>query len=594
MPGSQKPNKQAVIVVHGMGEQRPMETLRAFVTAVWKTDADGRIPEQMDEARRTWVVPDRRNGILDLSRITTRANHEGVRTDFFELYWADVFAGNTLQQLSGWLKGLLLRWPVQVPRDVFWAWVLLWVLTVLAAAALSYVMINNPLKIFEDVNWGVNESPAVWHWLVSALFAVSLMLFMQARLAKALSRNADAPFQRRSRLIPPAVLLVVFLGLVFFFPWEMFKNVQVFLLTGAALIAWLIKSVVVPYLGDVARYTLNEPWAIEARARIRARGLGLLRELHGRTADGSASNGGGGYQRVIVVGHSLGSVVAYDLLRFYWAEAGPVGKNPASKDVIAALAEVDGYLTECFGPLPDGKERKSFGFGELLNRQSAAANAMSESHDGWKITDFVTLGCPLTHAEFLIANDAPQFRKMVDELVLPISIPVQDTSRGSFLYDPHYGKNGGNPAHKRADHGAVFAGTRWTNIYDPERNIVFGDFISGPLTENFGRGVRDVAVFIREKRRLLGWFASDFFTHTQYWNAKAIGQAALADVPPQYPPAPDDSRMDHILALKDALRLGSAAPIEPKSRSAPAQVRLAPAGKPGPKSRRADTTSRPS
>ena len=29
---------QAVIVIHGMGEQRPMDTIKGFVRAVWETD----------------------------------------------------------------------------------------------------------------------------------------------------------------------------------------------------------------------------------------------------------------------------------------------------------------------------------------------------------------------------------------------------------------------------------------------------------------------------------------------------------------------------------------------------------------------------
>ncbi len=29
---------QAVVVIHGMGEQRPMATIRSFVDAVWTTD----------------------------------------------------------------------------------------------------------------------------------------------------------------------------------------------------------------------------------------------------------------------------------------------------------------------------------------------------------------------------------------------------------------------------------------------------------------------------------------------------------------------------------------------------------------------------
>lgn len=586
--------KQAVIVVHGMGEQRPMETLRSFVTAVWETDADGNIPQVMDEARRTWIVPDRRNGILDLSRITTRANEDGVRTDFFELYWADVFTGNTLQQLYGWLRGLLFRWPLQVPKDVFWAWLLLWFLSIGAAAAIFYVMTHDPLSIFKKLELAFNDEPTFLQALAAAVLSLALFFFMEGRLRNVLKHNPGAFHLTFSKLLPPAALLIVFLGVLLFAPWNLLGDGKFLLLGLAALIAWLIKAVIVPYLGDVARYTQNAPWAIEARAQIRARGLGLLRQLHGRGADGQPQ-GAGEYQRVIVVGHSLGSVVAYDLLRYYWAEAGPVGKNSASPETIQALIKVDDYVTSCSDQKDSAAGKESFAFGEYVNKQSRVANAMSATHDGWKITDFVTLGCPLTHAEFLIANDKPQFDKMVRELVLPASVPVQDVTRGSFLYDPHYGANGGDPLQKRADHGAVFACTRWTNIFDPARGIVFGDFISGPLAENFGKGVKDIAVFIRMKRRILGWLGSGFFTHTDYWNAKASGQkAAENDRSARPSEPPDENRRDHVTELKLALNLGVPGPLPPKSPRAPSASHPAPAGKSRPKSRRADTTSQPS
>ncbi len=566
MPEAPKPKKkkQAVIVVHGMGEQRPMETLRGFVTAVWQTNADGHIPDVRDEARRTWIVPDRRTGILDLSRITTRANADGVRTDFFELYWADVFTGNTLQQLSGWLRGLLFRWPVQVPRDVIWAWLALWALSLIAAAALFYVMVTNPLTIFEDLRWGVNKIPHSLQWLVSGLLALTLFFFMQGRLDEVLKDYPDvqqdrprAPYRAFSRLLLFAAPAALFLGLVFLTPWELFAIGKFQLLAMAFAIGWFIKVIVVPYLGDVARYTQNAPWAIEARAKIRARGLGLLRELHGLDTDGHALPGACEYQRVIVVGHSLGSVIAYDLLRYFWAEAGPVGKNPATAQTMQALDDVDAYLRDCSDRAADPAKRKQFVMGDYRALQSRAGKAMCADHDGWKITDFVTLGCPLTHAEFLIADDGPQFERMVRELVLPASPPVRDETRNSFLYDPHYGANGGNIADKRADHGALFAGTRWTNIYDPAAKIIFGDFISGPLTDNFGRGLEDIPVNIRIKRKILGWRASRLFTHTRYWNAKACGEAVPSGDADAESQPPDAASRDHIVALKRALALGN-------------------------------------
>ena len=76
----------------------------------------------------------------------------------------------------------------------------------------------------------------------------------------------------------------------------------------AAVLAWLAHSIAVPYAGRVVRYTRATPDNIAARKDIRERGLALLDELHGKD-----------YERIIVVGHSLGSILAYDLISYFWA-----------------------------------------------------------------------------------------------------------------------------------------------------------------------------------------------------------------------------------------------------------------------------------
>ena len=122
------------MVIHGIGEQRPMDTITDFVRAVWETDPDvcrnGKpLPAE------TWSKPDVRTGSLELRRITTRestptpAFPRGARSDFYELYWADLSAGSTWDEVRSWVAGLLCRNPfTSVPRDVMLAWIALWVL----------------------------------------------------------------------------------------------------------------------------------------------------------------------------------------------------------------------------------------------------------------------------------------------------------------------------------------------------------------------------------------------------------------------------------------------------------------------------------
>ena len=107
-----KKGKQAVVFIHGQGEQVPMETLTEFVDSVWVTDPSvyGSTPYADNlKLNDVWGKPDNRNRSHELRRITTRQAMNGYRTDFFSFYWADLMGGNTWQHFTGWLAGLLLR-----------------------------------------------------------------------------------------------------------------------------------------------------------------------------------------------------------------------------------------------------------------------------------------------------------------------------------------------------------------------------------------------------------------------------------------------------------------------------------------------------
>src|SRR5262249_17250683 len=76
--------KQAIVVIHGMGEQVPMDTLRGFVRAVWETDSEI-TKNDLPNPAEVWSKPDLRTGSLELRRITTRQSipsanfNDGVR-----------------------------------------------------------------------------------------------------------------------------------------------------------------------------------------------------------------------------------------------------------------------------------------------------------------------------------------------------------------------------------------------------------------------------------------------------------------------------------------------------------------------------------
>src|SRR4029077_15690714 len=120
--------KQAIVVIHGMGEQTPMDTIKSFVRAVWETDAEI-TANGLPNPAAVWSKPDVRTGSLELRRITTRESIKtdsfarGVRSDFYELYWADLSGGSTWNHVRDWIGGLLLRNPfTRVPSSVMLAW----------------------------------------------------------------------------------------------------------------------------------------------------------------------------------------------------------------------------------------------------------------------------------------------------------------------------------------------------------------------------------------------------------------------------------------------------------------------------------------
>lgn len=134
-PPGKAPHKpgQAVVIVHGMGEQRPMDTLRGFVQAVWSHDPSrapfyAHVADPADPAgakiNQSWITPDSRTNSYELRRITTPYDVDGRRTDFYELYWADVTQGTTRGRLAAWVTNLLWRSPPTyrpTPESSIWS-----------------------------------------------------------------------------------------------------------------------------------------------------------------------------------------------------------------------------------------------------------------------------------------------------------------------------------------------------------------------------------------------------------------------------------------------------------------------------------------
>ena len=71
------PGKQAVLLIHGIGEQRPMSTLRGFVDAVWTRNESIHHPH-INAAEELWSKPDSISGNFELRRLTTPKNRANI------------------------------------------------------------------------------------------------------------------------------------------------------------------------------------------------------------------------------------------------------------------------------------------------------------------------------------------------------------------------------------------------------------------------------------------------------------------------------------------------------------------------------------
>lgn len=513
--------KQAVIVVHGMGEQRPMATLRDFVDSV--ADSDD-----------VYIVPDQSTGSAELARIKVPAGKTGrIGTDFYEFYYADLLGGGTFAQLRGWVLGLMVRWPHQVPRDVARIWAFMWAITLLTLAWLGPLLKSNPVTAFSDLlaNRGVSYgNPSVTQTIMLALVCLflSIRLSMMAHAHVSSQRTAPNPIRTLSPNISYLMAIAVPAGMFaaahFAFPWKSFAwpsqdwcttsaviactteflgiliGQTWFKLLAAVIVWYLLTGFGVAYFGDVARYVGVSPQSIEGRRAIRERGLKLLDELHKRRAfSGGQESALPEYQRIIIVAHSLGSIVAYDVMRIFWAQRNLCSMAKIPEPALNALKEM--------AALP-GRETlfDDAQLNTLTGLQDAVALSVRDKPENWRITDFITLGSPLARADFLMSRDWPRFLSNIVERQFPTCPPVLE--RSGFTYDNQ--KAGGQVPH----HAAMFAATRWLAIFDPVRGLLFGgDFIGGPVRKMFGGGISQLAIRITRK----GWLFPSVFTHTDYW-----------------------------------------------------------------------------
>jgi hypothetical protein len=252
------------------------------------------------------------------------------------------------------------------------------------------------------------------------------------------------------------------------------------------------------YLGDAARYLSPSPQNVATRRAIREAGVDILRRLHST----------GKYDRIVLVGHSLGSVIAYDILCYYWAEVNTSFIDPVRlpQEHLAALEQL----------LYAADEAVHTPVAEYRGLQRDLWVEMFKQGHAWRITDLITLGSPLAHAAILLARDEVDLIQKMRDRELPTNPPQPDEEAGlSYVLDPPLKNSRDELVSPRVPHHAApFCCVRWTNIFYPAKAGLFGDLVGGSLTSLFGEGIRDIALTSG------GWWRHTVLAHTRYWQHK--------------------------------------------------------------------------
>jgi hypothetical protein len=283
-------------------------------------------------------------------------------------------------------------------------------------------------------------------------------------------------------------------------------------------------------VGDAVKYLTPAPQNIESRYKIREKGIQLLRKLH----EDKDESGNQKYNKIIIIGHSLGSVVAYDIITYLWHEFAYKYEPKTSSIDQKALLKMKRFVVNY------KKNHIPFNLQEYRQIQEELFLETKELGNPWLITDFLTLGSPLCHGDFLMSENFDAFEKKINYREFPISPPKidlivktdQKTRKDEIVknYDEpiFFNKKYTLEPNKFVDvkvlhHAAPFAVTKWTNLYFKN------DFVGGDM-KCFGKGIENHAITPKgnwKKRNLPATSHTDYWDKTQKKSLEIIKEIIL-------------------------------------------------------------------
>lgn len=413
-------DRQAVILVHGIGEQRPGHMLREFMHNIFSKDT----------GEFYYIKPDYVSSLFEMRMATVpRGNSLRPATDVYELYWAHLIRDTTLPQVCSWLLRLIFSKKSSIPETL-----------------------RNLVDLTRIT-------------FIAVFFLILIPIFFNI----------------------PAIAIGVG-GCVLF----IFTTALPVVLKGFG------DYYLVNYAGDGARYLEPRAYNISRRQEIREAGVKLINALHEKDR----------YSRIIVYGHSLGSVIAYDILSLAWARRSRIHKSTVSK----ATPHISSRKIMALENLLDRirSKRVEIDLNKVQEAQHKAWLEYRRNGFNWLISDFVTAGSPLAHAQWLFNLDAENtFNDLVIERTFPTCPPQAESGsmlatnlhpRSVFTFTHSFKDMNSENGKKRLSvqiphHGGLFAITRWTNLFFPcSRLGLRGDPIGGPLSSVFGSWIKDISL----------------------------------------------------------------------------------------------------
>jgi hypothetical protein len=467
--------RTAVVVVHGMGQQRPLDMLKKFVCTALEPLAGkwdyyySRPTEITDsyEARR--YIARKING--------SNGTLEQGTTEIFEYHWSYLMTGNKFGDLFPSTFRLMVRRPRNVPAQLLGAWRLVWLLLLLIAAAAAA--------------WFVWRSHIPTR--VAAILGSAAVLAVVGVAWRALSSVIVGSFVDVVRYLDTSPR-----------SYEARRKVR------GGMVDLLRR------LHDDEDYARIVVVAHSLGGFIAYDGMtSLWDEMHGKHAGSQPPTGSN-------------QVPLRNLKPLEWS-ADLLLKLPLPRGVSPELAE-----TAVVDQLRPDRVEPTTPRGRFRHRQFVLWQGLRAQGNPWRITDLVTVGTPMSFAHLLVTR-AKLFNGLRKQSAA-LGLFEDKIQRGELMRCPprseslpaevvgettpvRYSSSRTDPVQVLGSQ-SMFAVTRWTNLFFPvDPGALAGDWFGGPLGHLWGDGIEDIAVLGNRKTRR-AWVVP----HIRYFNCPSVDE----------------------------------------------------------------------